>query len=129
MVPPSIVRSSGAASSMCPASLPIFSRTRRAASTSAPPLTTMLRLAKEPLPYGQRSVSPSTMVTAAMSTPSSSAQIWASDVACPCPCEAALTNARTSPVSSTRTVAESYPETCIMPRRRKVPEPMPVNSV
>ena len=92
---------------MWPAIFPIFSRTRRAARTSAPPLTTMLRLANDPLPYGQRSVSPSTMVTAARSTPSSSARIWASVVACPWPWEAALTNPRASPVGSTRTVAAS----------------------
>ena len=89
----------------------------------------MLRLANDPLPYGQRSVSPWTMVTAARSTPSSSASTWASVVAWPWPWEAALTNPRTSPVSSTRTVAASWPETCTMPRRRNVPDPMPVNSV
>ena len=114
---------------MWPAIRATFSRTRRAARTSAPPLTTMLRLANEPLPYGQRSVSPSTMLTAPMSTPSSSARTWASVVACPCPCDAALTNPRTSPVGSTRTVAASWPATCGIPRRRNVPDPIPVNSV
>ena len=114
---------------MCAAIIAIFSRTRRAARMSAPPLTTMLRLANEPLPYGQRSVSPSTIVTAPSSTPSSSARTWASVVACPWPWEAALTKPRTSPVGSTRTVAASWPATWRMPRCRKVAEPIPVNSV
>src|SRR5262249_35815287 len=43
--PPSMVRSGPAASSMWAAIAVTFSRTRRAASTRAPPLTTMLRRA------------------------------------------------------------------------------------
>ena len=50
-------------------------------------------------------------------------------VACPCPCVGKLTEHLAVPSGSTATVAASIPGTSVIPRSRKIVEPIPVYSV
>ena len=75
------------ASSASAAIFSAFSRTARVANAIADPLITAAREANVPTPYPKRRVSPVTISTSSIFTPSSSATIWAKAVWCPCPCE------------------------------------------
>ena len=68
------------------------------------PPTAMLREPAVPLPIGIMSVSPCTISTSSMGTPSSSATTCAKVVTWPCPCEWVPVNTVTLPEGCTRTV-------------------------
>src|SRR5207247_524723 len=105
-----------------------FDLTPAAAWRRAPPPAIIARLANVPVPTGTEAVSTGTTSTSSGERPSVSPTNWAKTVSCPCPWEGVETYARTPPEPSTLTAALSSPRTSRMPRRRNVPEPIPVYS-
>ena len=85
----------------------IFSPTASAACATALPTITATRLAKVPAPDGKCPVSPPATVMDSSGTPSRAAQICASVVSWPWPCEVAPMTIRTRPSPSTDTAAPS----------------------